>query len=505
LFQAASISKPVFALAVLRQVERGKLNLDANVNDYLKGWKLPDNDFTHQKPVTLRETLTHSAGLTVHGFPGYAAGPKLPDVTQILDGAAPANTPAIRVDILPGSQWRYSGGGYVLSQQVIADATGVPLPKLLRDTVLAPLGMTLSTYEQPLPLARMPEAAMPHGADGQPLPEGPHVYPELAAAGLWTTPSDLARYALGVEAALAGKSKIISAKTARAMLTPQIGQQGLGPQLGGSTARKLFTHGGANAGYRCLMVAYEDGEGAVIMTNSDRGDELMGDVMRTIAHVYQWPDFAPPTRTLTKLEPTAISRFAGVYRLGDGSMYVVRRVGDGLVGSVLGNTPVALSPSSDREFFARDVDLVVNFSGDANGQTTSVHHRLGGWERDGVRVEEPRASVVMGFVEKTAQRIKEQQAAPESAAVIRKLFAGVASGKPDYEAMTLPMADITRQNLSGLQPFIANLGALKVLTFRKVSENGGDEYDADFENGALRITLALDEEGKIAGAFFTPR
>jgi CubicO group peptidase (beta-lactamase class C family) len=505
LFQAASISKPVFALAVLRQVERGKLDLDANVNDYLKGWKLPENDFTRQKPVTLRETLTHSAGLTVHGFPGYAAGGKLPDVNQILDGAAPANTPAIRVDILPGSQWRYSGGGYVLTQQVLADTTGIPLPKLLRETVLAPLGMALSTYEQPLPLARMPEAAMPHGQDGQPLPEGPHVYPELAAAGLWTTPSDLARYALGVEAALAGKSKVISAKTARAMLTPQIGQQGLGPQIAGSTPRKLFTHGGANAGYRCLLVAYEDGEGAVIMTNSDRGDELVNDVIRTIAHVYQWPDFAPPTRTRTKLEPAAITRFAGVYRLSDGAMYVVRRVGDGLVGSVLGNRPVALSPSSDREFFARDVDVVVSFTGDANGQTTSVHHRLGGWERDGTRVEEPRARVVMAYVEKTAQRVKEQQAAPESDAVIRKLFAGLASGKPDYEAMTPQMADVTRQNLTGLQQFVGNLGPLKVLAFRKVAENGGDEYDADFEKGALRITVGLDEEGKIAAAFFNPR
>jgi hypothetical protein len=379
------------------------------------------------------------------------------------------------------------------------------LPKLLRETVLAPLGMALSTYEQPLPVARMPEVAMPHGADGQPLQEGPHVYPELAAAGLWTTPSDLARYALGVEAALAGKSKVISAKTARAMLTPQIGQQGLGPQVAGSTPRKYFTHGGANAGYRCLLVAYEDGEGAVIMTNSDLGDELMGDVMRTIAHVYQWPDFAPPMRTLINLEPAVITRFVGVYRLGDGSTYVVRRVGDGLVGSVLGNTPVALSPSSDREFFARDVDEVVNFTVDANGQTTSVHHRLGGWERDGTRVEELRARVVMAYVEKTAQRIKEQQAAPGSDPAIRKLFAGLASGKPDYDSMAPSMADLARQNLPGLQPFIASLGALKALTFRKVTDAGGDEYDADFDKGALRITLGLDEEGKIEGAFFTPR
>jgi CubicO group peptidase (beta-lactamase class C family) len=505
LFQAASISKPVFALAVLHQLDAGKLDLDANVNDYLKGWKLPENDLTRQKPVVLRETLTHSAGLTVQGFPGYAADAKLPDVTQILDGAAPANTPAVRVDMLPGSQWRYSGGGYVLSQRVLTDVTGIPLPQLLRETVLVPLGMTSSTYEQPLPVARMPEVAMPHAGEGQALGEGPHVYPELAAAGLWTTPADLARYALGVEAALAGKSKVISAKTARAMLTPVIGQQGLGPQLGGSTTRKYFTHSGANAGYRCVLVSYEDGEGAVLMTNSDRGDELMSDVMRTVAHVYHWPDFAPPMRTMTKLDPAAYGRVAGVYLLNDGSTYVVRPEGDRLVGSVLGNTPAALSPSSDREFFARDVDVVVDFTIDADGRATSVQHRLGGWVRNGTRVEESRARVVMAQVEKTAQRIREQQPAPGSDAAIRKLFAGLASGKPDYETLTPQMAELTRQSLSGLQPFIANLGGLKGLTFRKVADNGGDEYDADFEQGALRITLGLDEQGKIAAAFFAPR
>jgi CubicO group peptidase (beta-lactamase class C family) len=502
LFQAASISKPVFALAVLRLVEAGKLNLDANVNDYLKRWKLPENDFTRQKPVTLREVLTHSAGLTVHGFPGYAADGKIPGVEQILDGTPPANTGAIRVDILPGSQWRYSGGGYVLAQQLLSDVTGVPLPKLMRDTVLAPLGMSLSTYEQPLPAARLAEVAMPHGGQGQLLDEGPHVYPEMAPAGLWTTPADLARYALGVQAALTGKSKVIAAKTARAMLTPVIGQQGLGPQLGGATARKYFSHGGANAGYRCLLVAYEDGEGAVVMTSSDSGDELMTQVMRTIAYVYGWPDFLPPTRTLAKVDPEVLWRFAGVYELNDGSTYIVRRVGDRLVGNVIGNRPLDLFPASDHEVFARDVEVVADFTLDANGKATAVQHNVGGWQRNGPKVDESRARAVMTFAQQTDERVKAQRAAPGSAAAVRKLFAGLASGKPDYDTMIPRLADLTRENLSGFQSFIGNLGALKNLTFRKVAENGGDEYDADFEKGALRITMGLDESGRIAQVFF---
>jgi CubicO group peptidase (beta-lactamase class C family) len=505
LFQAASISKPVFALAVLHLADAGKLDLDANVNQYLKRWKLPENDFTRQKPVTLREVLTHSAGLTVHGFPGYAADGKIPGVEQILDGTPPANTGAIRVDILPGSQWRYSGGGYVLAQQLLSDVTGVPLPKLMRDTVLAPLGMTLSTYEQPLPAARLAEVALPHGGEGPLLGEGPHVYPEMAPAGLWTTPSDLARYAIGVQAALTGKSKVISAKTARAMLTPVIGQQGLGPQLGGSTSRKYFSHGGSNAGYRCLLVAYEDGEGAVVMTSSDSGGELMDQVMRTIAHVYQWPDFAPSMRTLARVGPEVLARYVGVYELNDGSTYVVRRDGDRLTGNVIGNAPVGLSPSSDHELFGRDVDVVVDFTVDASGQATAVHHTVAGWQRNGPRVDESRARAVMAFVQKTEERIKAQQAAAGSEAAIRKLFAGLASGKPDYDIMIPRLADLTRQNLSGFQSFIGNLGVLKTLTFRKVGDDGGDEYDADFEKGGLRITLGLDEAGRIAQAYFVRR
>jgi len=505
LFQAASISKPVFALAVLHLVDEGKLDLDTNVNDYLKGWKLPDNDFTRQKPVTLREVLTHSGGLTVHGFPGYAANSKIPGTRQILDGTPPANTGAIRVDLLPGSQWRYSGGGYVLAQQLLADVTGAPLPKLMNETVLAPLGMTLSTYEQPLPAARLPEVAMPHGGEDQALPEGPHVYPEMAAAGLWTTPSDLARYALGVEAALAGKSKVISAKTARSMLTPVIGQQGIGPQLGGSTARRHFSHGGANAGYRCLLVAYEDGEGAVIMTNSDTGDVLLDELMRTIANVYQWPDFAPPTRTPVKLESAALDGFVGVYELNDKSTYVVRRDSDQLVGNIMGNSTVTLLPSSAQALFAREVDVVAEFTMGADGKATAVRHRFRGWERSGTRVDETRAKAVLAFAENTAQRIKEQRAAPGSDAAIRKLFAGVAAGKPDYDMLSPALADLTRRNLAGLQSFLGSLGEMKTLTFRKVADNGADEFDADYEKGGLRIAIGMDETGHVGFAQFSPR
>jgi CubicO group peptidase (beta-lactamase class C family) len=206
LFQAASISKPVTAMAVLHLVGSGKLDLDADVNQYLKAWKVPTNKFTETSKVTLRELLTHTAGMTVHGFPGYASDSALPTVVQVLNGEKPANTPAILVDTIPGSDWRYSGGGFVVTQVLLQDVTCKAFSTLMHDVVLGPIGMSRSTYEQPLPQNRMAEAAIPYQQDGQPVPGGPHVYPEMAPAGLWTTPSDLARFAIEVQKALAGKS-----------------------------------------------------------------------------------------------------------------------------------------------------------------------------------------------------------------------------------------------------------------------------------------------------------
>jgi CubicO group peptidase (beta-lactamase class C family) len=506
LFQAASISKPVFSLAVLKLVDAGKLNLDANVNDYLKAWKLPDNEFTRQSKVTLRGILTHSAGLTVHGFPGYAAGAPLPTTVQILDGTPPANSAAIHVDIVPGTLARYSGGGYIVAQQLLLDVTSSLLPNLMRDSVLAPLGMTRSTYEQPLPRTRMSEIALPHRADGKPVEGGPHTYPEMAAAGLWTTPTDLARYALGVRTSLAGKSNgVISPKTARAMLTPVFGGQGLGPRTGGSTSRKYFDHDGGNEGYRCWLVAYEDGEGAIVMTNSDSGGELTGEILRTIAYVYQWPDFAPPTRTLATVKPELLDRYVGAYELNDGTPYVVRKEGDRLVGQAIGQTPTPLFASSDREFFGKDIDVTLSFAVESAGPATAVRLRLNGWERNGPRIEEAQARQLIGTSEGIAGRLKDQTPLPGSEPAIRALLAGLASGKPDFERMKPSFADFVRQQLPGLQQLMGNLGALKSLRFHRVAAEGDDQFDADFEKGAIRIGVVLGDDGRINGAQFLPR
>lgn len=290
LFQAASISKPVASLAALLLVAQGRLSLDEPVNARLVSWKVPANQFTAAQPVTLRRLLSHTAGLTVHGFPGYEVGRPVPTLVQVLDGRGPANTDAIRVDVMPGTVNRYSGGGYTVVQQLLVDVTRKPFPALLSELVLRPIAMTDSTYEQPLAPGLRGEAASGHDGSGKPIRGRYHTYPEMAAAGLWTTPTDLARFAIELQHALAGTSRVIPPATASAMTTRQLDDYGLGLSIGGSSASARFGHGGANAGFRCEMTAFAAaGKGAVVMTNGDNGGALAAEILRAIAREYSWP------------------------------------------------------------------------------------------------------------------------------------------------------------------------------------------------------------------------
>lgn len=282
LFQAASISKPVAAMAMLKMVEQGKLSLDEPVNAKLKSWKIPDNEFTREKPVTLRLIVSHGAGLTVHGFPGYEAGAPLPTAPQILDGEKPANTAPVRVDKLPGAGYRYSGGGITVEQLVMTEVTGRPFAEIMQAIVLGPLVMKHSSYEQPLPAAKAAHAATGHGRDGSPVKGKWHIYPEQAAAGLWTTPSDLALFLIELQKKT---GRVISAKMIEQMLTRQTGDMGLGPML---TGANQFGHGGSNHGFQCQAMATRDGHGVVVMTNGDLGGQLAGEIVKAVSAEQQW-------------------------------------------------------------------------------------------------------------------------------------------------------------------------------------------------------------------------
>jgi CubicO group peptidase (beta-lactamase class C family) len=309
LFQAASISKPVAAMAALSLVEQDKLSLDEDVNLKLTSWHVPDNTLNKTEKVTLRRLLSHSAGLTVHGFPGYNASASVPTLHQILDGKKPANTNAIRVDILPGKQFRYSGGGYTVLQQLMIDVTGTPFPDLLQELVLRKIGMSHSTFTQPLPKDQESNAAYAH-EEGKAIKGRWHAYPEMAAAGLWTTPTDLALFAIDLMESAQGKpGKVLSPEMARQMLTRQIGAYGLGVNVGDSKGVSSFSHGGGNEGFTCILVAnVNTRQGAVVMTNADNGPALFNEILRAISREYNWPDNRPQERSAAAIERAVLCR-----------------------------------------------------------------------------------------------------------------------------------------------------------------------------------------------------
>ena len=293
LFQAASISKPVAALGALHLVEQGKVSLDEDVNSKLRSWHIPQNNFTREHSVTLRLILSHSAGLTVHGFSGYARDAPIPSLLQILNGQRPANSAPIRVDTVPGSEWRYSGGGYVVMQQLVTDLTCEPFPSYMEKTVLKPLEMRSSTYLQLLPNALAGRIATGYtGPFRTAVKDRWRIHPELAAAGLWTTAGDLARFAIGVQRSLAGTSNpVISQSMTREMLTRQSDGSGLGFFLGGNPLK--FDHNGDNRGFNSVMVAFaEIGQGAAILMNANTDIDALENILaEAIGEQYHWPGY----------------------------------------------------------------------------------------------------------------------------------------------------------------------------------------------------------------------
>lgn len=379
-FEAQSISKAVTATATLVLVNSGRLSLEESPNVYLKSWKLPDNEYQAQEKVSLRRILSHSSGLTVGGFAGYRAGDPLPSLLQILDGKKPANNPPIRVDFIPGSKFRYSGGGAEVMQQLLMDVTGEPFPELMKRLVLTPARMTLSTFEQPLPQARWVEAASGHDGEGAVVKGKWPIQPEMAAGGLWTTPTDLAKWALAITRAWKGdKNELFSRRIASEMLTVQKAPYGLGVEVQGTGPSLEFSHAGSNSGFRALAVMFPAiGKGAVIMANGDRADWVIGSLIMSIASEYHWPARMQTEREVVSLSTARLDALVGVYSLppgpsGEAVTYEISRTGSRLFAELkgLGSYPkYELFPSSATSFFSTS-GLNVDFTLDA-GRASSL-------------------------------------------------------------------------------------------------------------------------------------
>ena len=368
LFQAGSISKPVAAMVALKRVQDGKISLDENINNKLQTWKLPDNEFTAKKKVTLANLLSHTGGTTVHGFPGYAVDETVPTLPQVLNGTEPANTAPVRVDMEPGTKFRYSGGGTTIAQLAIMDIEKKAYPQIVNETVLRPLNMTNSTYSQPLPDDWRKKAASGHRRDGVPVAGKIHVYPEMAAAGLWTTPTDLAKFAIEVQLSYAGKSnKILTQPMIEKMVTPFMEQVGLGFFIDKRGNSVYFGHDGADEGFRAQLIMHrEKGYGAVVMVNSDNG-QIMPEVIRSIAKAYNWDEYLPPLSEIISLEASKLDEYAGRFQINPDRILTIAREEGKLIARPTADNSFELLPVAENTFIRRDQNIRYTFVRGASG------------------------------------------------------------------------------------------------------------------------------------------
>lgn len=363
LFQAGSISKPVAALSALKLYQDGLLELDADANNYLKDWKIPETKFTETEKVTLEKLLTHTAGTTVHGFPGYQQTDNFPEIIDVLSGKG--NTAEVTVDTIPGSIWRYSGGGYTVMEKVVEDVSGLPLEDYMEKHILQPMGMTNSTYEQPIGDNYKNISAAYYG-NGNIIKGLWNNYPEQAAAGLWTTPSDLAKYCIEIQDIVKGKKDgVLSQATVKKMLTKHKNDWGLGPSLQFEGDSLVFGHGGKNAGFTNNMKAYANLRHAVIvMTNADNGGKLIREIQNAIYDYYKWPISKPNIIELLELSENDLKKYTGKYEFKAQGFTIDMVVKDN---HLFTKTPIGdlnLLPMKNKKFIDIESATVVEFTGD---------------------------------------------------------------------------------------------------------------------------------------------
>jgi CubicO group peptidase (beta-lactamase class C family) len=339
-FQACSMSKPVSVTGIMLLAQSGVIDISGNVNDYLRSWQVPDNGFTATEKVTIQRLMSHTGGINVSGFDGYPSGAPLPTLVQILDGVAPAINKPVRVVLVPGSQYSYSGGGMEILHLMAEDVTGVSFRTYMRDSLFRLLGMNSSDFVQPMAGPLSQNAAKGHDLDGATLPGGWSVYPELIAAGLWTTPSDLARVIVEVQkASTQNQGAALTRQTAVNILTKQpnsnngSSDMGLGFNLINGRGGLILNHSGANMGYKGFLGGYSDrGQGVVVMTNGDNGIALALEVLRSVARVYGWPDFRSEQANLIDLPLSVLEAYEGNYTQTGGNMtFQVYMSGGGLM------------------------------------------------------------------------------------------------------------------------------------------------------------------------------
>jgi CubicO group peptidase (beta-lactamase class C family) len=318
LFQAASISKSLNGIGVLKLVQDNKLDLNADINEYLKSWKFPYDSNFKSKKITVANLLSHTAGLTIHGFPGYKKDDSLPSIIDILNGREPSNTKAVCSQLEPGFRFQYSGGGILISQLIIMDITNQPYDEYMFQNVLKPLGMNSSFYTQPPTDDKNQLLATAYHTNGRIVNGRYHIYPEQAAAGLWTNPTDLSNYIIETQLSYQNKSsKVLNSEMTKLRLTPYLdSSSALGVFIENRGTEKYFQHSGGNEGFCCKYYgSIDDGKGVVIMSNSDNR-AILEEIANSVAFVYKWKDFYNPViKQVIELPDTILSLYVGKYML----------------------------------------------------------------------------------------------------------------------------------------------------------------------------------------------
>ena len=399
MFQAASISKPVAAMAVLRAVQDGLFTLDTDINTILTSWKLDGGEFTKDRPVTPRMLTSHTSGLgDGFGFPGYNPSDSLPTVVQILGGHKHSNVGVLFMERPPMSLMEYSGGGVTLMQQALSDARKRPFADIMRDDVLRPIGMTRSTFEQPLPESFDRNAARAHSRDGKAMGAKWHVYPEQAAAGLWTTPSDLARLVIEVQRSSSGQSnRVLSRAVVQEMLSPVgVGDYAVGFAVTRMGQGWYFAHGGSNWGFRGTLLAHKvKGYGLAILTNADQGGAVANELSRRIQRAYEWDSFAEPAprgyrppveRTEITVAESMLRNYVGEYQLTPQLSITITLEDGRLQAQPTGQSKAALYAEATDKFFLRVVNAQVTFTRAPSGEVAGLVLHQGGRDQPGRKV-----------------------------------------------------------------------------------------------------------------------
>jgi CubicO group peptidase (beta-lactamase class C family) len=373
LFQAASISKSLNSLGVLKLVESGKISCDSDINKYLKSWRFPYDDKSKGEKITVKELLSHTAGTSVHGFPGYERGEKIPTLIQVLNGEKPSNTEPIRSVEEPGKHVNYSGGGTTILQLLLIDQTGMPYNVYMQKEVLDPLGMTSSCYCQPPDGIKAELLATGYKADGREVAGKYHIYPEMAAAGLWTNPTDLCKYVIETQLAWKGLShKVLSPEMTRFRLTPVAEDAALGVFVNSRVtgSYKYFDHNGGNEGFSCTYYGCRDsGEGVAVMINSESWN-IIDEIVNSVAIVYGWRDFyLPEIKAPVAIADSLMKKYTGTYEMW-GQNYNIVSFANGLgIKSVTG-IPRTLYFTSDSDFFVKESRGMARFRFSTEGKVT---------------------------------------------------------------------------------------------------------------------------------------